>query len=769
MTLRLRTYGIATAYATVGVGDVGPEIKVSRAAANGYDERLASCQAEGKRPVNRELWPPELLFLLGQADVATIYKTTNFKRIFELRYPRAGSKAGVVNWVFSVPFDSSGPDDASGPAALRFMIHLRLRRAVYAYPGIAEQIVKKLTTLLGPNAAGARVHAGLGWNDLMVEGYFDDTTFTALIDFILAVHSLKIVSGPEHARRSLPVLQRILTVFGYRETDPPDPPEFNSDRHLTFLRGAPGGYDDVLDLFSNADIIDILDGKADFMVSSGPAQRNWLREQRKLGEKANRPVVRKVETHLMFVNGRDFAERQKRLDRVIEAGPIVLHEDDCGCDTAAESLIRDIDATMDALARGRKLPIEQRYAIDNALFLLTGTLRDSSICCDVRDAVMACFHGLLHILRLLSAECDRPDLQYRQVWARLNDWHQFSELLLRQRTVGSYDEILGQSDRSIAYSGGVQKFLYLADQLMKDFARRIEPVDPPSFATIYDSVKTIFSFVRTAPIVRMPTSQIFGFPLIVPDLWHEVAGRLFFLRTTEPLVKTLKALGYDGELLEDYVANLADHYADIIVYLFGFNGDFHKFLVSLVHGWKVAYRGAPEQVVRRSDAHFLLRAYLVYELDRVRTVRADARKTRDFARLKEFADPTIADVLVADLQAQLVALKQNVADAAWELLKGNVRRADFSHIHRQLYQQYVDTQVQARSVDLAPFDAGNIVDLQNVDINELFGELAHRMAKNYPEATDFVTTAALGESAALEYHRRQMTSRRLSGDRDAAI
>jgi len=767
MNLRLRTYGIATAYATVGVGDVGPEIAVSRAAAKGYEERLAIPQTERKRPAERELWPPELVFLLGQADVATIYKTTNFKRIFELRYPRAGSKASVVNWVFSVPFDDGLADDAAGPRPFRFMIHLRLRRAVYAYPGIGAEVVKKLTTLLGPNAAGARVHAGLGWNDLMVEGYFDDTTFKELIDFILAVHSLTIVSGPEGARRSLPILQRILTVFGYGETDPPDPPEFDCERHLTFLRGAPGGYDDVLDLFSKDDVIDILDGKADFMIRSGQSQRGWLREQRKLGEDEHKPVVRKVETHLMFFDGREFAERQKRLDRVIDVGPTVLHEDDCGCDQAATKLIEDIDGTMDALAKGPKLPIEQRYAIDNALFLLTGTLRDSSICCDVRDAVMACFHGLLKILLLLAAEIENPEHQYRQVWTRLNDWHRFSELLLRQRTVGSYDEILGQSDRSIAYSGGVQKFLYLADQLMKDFARRIEPVNPPSFATIYDSVKTIFSFIRTAPIVRMPTSQIFGFPLIVPDLWHEVAGQLFFLRTTEPLVEKLKALGYEGEQLEDYVANVADHYADIVVYLFGFNGDFHRFLVSLVHGWKIAYRGAPEQVVQRSGAHFLLRAYLVYEFDRLRAARADARKTRDIRPLKEFGEPEIADKLVSDLRSHLGTLKQDVDASAWELLAWNVRREDFSMIHRQLYQQYVDTEVQARPVDLAPFDAGEIVDLQGVDINELFGELAHRMAKNYPGNNDFVTTAAIGESAALEYHRRQMTSRRSTGDRHA--
>src|SRR5690348_1597632 len=121
MTLRLRDLGVATAYATVGVGDVVPEMNAARKAA-----------AELKRS---ELVGPEIVFLLGQADIATIYETRNFKRIFDLRYPRASSHASVVNWVFSVPFDL-GRDNAPSEdeAPFRFIIHLRIRRAVYAYP-----------------------------------------------------------------------------------------------------------------------------------------------------------------------------------------------------------------------------------------------------------------------------------------------------------------------------------------------------------------------------------------------------------------------------------------------------------------------------------------------------------------------------------------------------------------------------------------------------------------------------------------------------------
>jgi hypothetical protein len=235
MTLRLREFGIATAYATVGVGDVEREMGAARDAAKEY-------KSTSHRP--DELSPPEIVFLLGQADVAAIYRTTNFKRIFDLRYPRADSKAAVVNWVFGVPFTFGRAKDTVEGTRFRFMIHLRLRRAVYAYRGIEEKIVNKLTELLGPNAADSRTHIGLGWSDLLVEGFFTPTTFEALIDFIITVHGLRIVCGSDR-KTTFPVLQRILTVFGYVEgpegalLDPPLLPTSSKANASTSSTGRP--------------------------------------------------------------------------------------------------------------------------------------------------------------------------------------------------------------------------------------------------------------------------------------------------------------------------------------------------------------------------------------------------------------------------------------------------------------------------------------------------------------------------------------------------
>ncbi len=746
MTLRLRDFGIATAYATVGVGDVEPEKSVVREAAKEF---------RGTGPTG-----PEIVFLLGQADLATIFETSNFKRIFDLRYPRADSHAAVVNWVFSVPFTVGRAESPSiEEAPFRFIIHLRLRRAVYAYPGIEHKIVDKLTHLLGRHRDGARIHVGLGWSDLIVEGYFTNDSFRDLVDFIIQTHGLRIAHGPDR-EPNLPVLQRILTVFGYRGDDPP---AFKSNRHLTFLRCKPGGFDEIPKLFDDHETVDILDGKADFMITSDVRDPYWLIRQRTLGDGTHKKILRKVETHLMFFPAGDFIERSAVADLLIDVGDDILHDEDCGCDSTSKAVLGEIERIVLSLSEKgqRLLPTEQRYAIDNALFLLGAALRDSSTCCDMRDAVIACSGGLLKTLQQIERSSPKPNAeQYEQMWRRLDEWHRLSELLLRQRIVGSYEEILGTSDRSVVYSGGVQKFLYLADQVMMDFARRIQPIDPPTFATIYDSVKTIYSFFTSGRMVRMPTSQIFSFPLIVPDLWHEVAGALFFLRFQEDFLELAPEEGYN-----DFLANVADHYADLMVYLHGFTGDFEKFCVSLFHGWRLAYRDVPEDVHTYSRGHFLLRLYLVFEFDRFRAV----QRARSVETARSFSESDVHAVIerlvevITQLQDRLADIKFRSTD--WELLRKNVTTSEtFHEIQRQLYRPFLETEVNSRKVDLAPFQRGEIVDLgDDDDLNALFGALSYQLALMWPN-TDFLATAALGESVALEYHRRQMTRKRASAN-----
>ncbi|HYC58661.1 MAG TPA: hypothetical protein VEK79_03765 [Thermoanaerobaculia bacterium] len=756
---------MATAYATVSVGDVKPEMDMAAKAVKELNERLTEA-AKKAHTAPRDVLPnPELVFLLGQADVATIIETSNFKRIFDLNYPRAAeSPAGVVNWVFSVPYaldTGERPIDAS----MRFILHLRLRRAAYSYPEIERTIVEKLVGLLGVNQGGARIHVGLGWSDLVVDGWFKPATFQALTEFIISVHGLKLVTG-NREKDTIPLLQRTLTVLGYVG----NPPEFGGNYHLTFLRTRAGSHDKAVELLTSTDPVThkriygddlyALDGKADYMLQSLQAAPDWLARQRTLGDGTYRDLLRKVETHLMFMPAQQFKNEGAGLSLQVAGEP--THKEICGCESVAKAPVESITQATRLLEASHLLPTEYRYAVDNTLFLLAAPLRDSSICCDARDAIMACFAGLQKVLSEIGAipsksSVSADDTRYDELvslWRQLDEWHRFSEMLLRQRTVGSYEEILGQSDRSVVYSGGVQKFLFLSDQLVKDFARRVEPKETPRFATIFDSVKTIYSF-RTG-LIRVPTSEIFSFPLIVPDLWHEVGGYLFFLRIAGSLRPRLPK-GREGN---EFLANLADHYADIIVYAYGFYGDFNRFVASRIHVWHHTYGDVPYVNLSHRVNQLLLRLYLVYELHKVRA----ARESGEFQRFQDEPEQVIEE-LVNQLRFQLTnkyPKSVETTDEDWELLRTNVKTQDFSNFHRKLYHGFMTIKLSRPDVSMAAFRRGELVRFaEGDDLNAYFGELAFSMLD--PDRDDdtpmphFQMMASLGKSAAIEYHRREIT------------
>jgi protein kinase-like protein len=755
MSLHLRDIGTATAYATVGVGEVRSEMTSAVDAIN----RLREHPKHGK-----SLHEPESIFLLGQADVATMFETTNFKRVFDLGYPRVESHAAVVNWVFSVAYEGGRTEPPQARDLFRYILHLRLRRSAYAFTEIEEQIVNKLTALLGKLRNDTRIHVGLGWSDLLLEGYFPASALTDLATFMIQLHGLKIRYGSGTEKKELPVLHRMLTVLGY-SGEPPKAPE---NRHFTFIRTKAAEYNNVEAILREYGAVYMLDGKADFMLlPRGKSKRptNWLRKQKKLGEKENKDSIRKVETHLMMLPAEDFCEASLSDDLYIDV-PQEFDRDQCDCETVTKPVLQDIDTRMKNLTKRKLLPAEQRYAIDNTLFLLEASLRDSSICCDARDSIRASHDGLLKVLRAIST-ADRArtkeakELRHKKIvasWRRLDEWHRFTELLLRQRTVGSYEEILGQSDRSVVYSGGVQKFLYLADQLLVNFARRVGGTTPPRFATIYDSVKTILSF-RTG-VVRVPTSLIFRFPLVVPDLWHEVAGTLFFLRYGK-LVTRLAPLGEANE----HLSNLADHYADLLVYLHGFQGDFDRFLASLTHGWTLTYGDLANVARHRTVGQILVRAYLVLEFHEVRALqqKGSEKDAQEFIDDAEASMERIIASLKQRIQRQRSKLKNAITLDDWRLVRENVRKPDFSFNQRSFYFPLMQTPVQTASSDLSRFETGEIVSLDDdTDLNALFGELGHQMITQPKKASHFRTMAALGKSAAIEFHRRQLAKRSVS-------
>jgi hypothetical protein len=773
MPLHLQETGVAIAYSTVGVGDVDTEKKNAVSAVSAFRETASEKAAAAL------LRDPEHLFLLGQADTAMLVETADFRQIFALRYPQGNSSAVAVNWVFSVPYvvPALRPDErVAEKDLLRFILHLRLRRQIYAYEDAEEKVVERLAQLLDVHRKGSRIHAGLGWSDLIVDGSFSRETFDDLVRFIIGIHSIQFRIGNYH----LPVLQRMLTVIGYSMDG--EPPLFPDSSHVTFLRGVPGRYDDVETLLKGYGDARILDGKADFLVLPGdtPPPPDWLRRQRELGQKEHRPDLKKVETHLMFRHASEYRNALADDRLYIDIDTELRHREDCGCRDHCETWTSLIAGTMkDIDARGL-LPQEERYAVDNVLFLLGTTMRDDSNCCDTAEAIAACCHGLLVILlaidelneklpdRLVALTTVNEQLLARReywrdlvaLWRTLDEWHRLTDLLLRQRTVGSYEEILGQSDRAVVYSGGVQQFLYIADALINEFARRVSRSKRlPPFTTIYDSVKTILS--HRSGLVRIPTRNVFTLPLAVSDLWHEVGSSLFFLRFGDAVAKRLPPA-----IREEFLAHLADHYGDLIVYLHGFGGNFGKFLASLVHNWYSTYG-------EKHDAHditvrqLLVRIYLVYEFHSLRAARAMRDKNPD--RLRQFAlEPEatatdLIDELKTTFREELGGRyrKLVVDDELWTCLWENVTAVTFSDFQRALYAPHVQEEVTTVEVNLTPFEKGRVTTLASAaDLNGYFSQLASYIQDPAPakDISYFRMMASLGKSAAIEYHRRHISS-----------
>ena len=127
-----------------------------------------------------------------------------------------------------------------------------------------------------------------------------------------------------------------------------------------------------------------------------------------------------------------------------------------------------------------------------------------------------------------SGEARLDAVQIERQRVKFTIWHVFSERLLRQHTVASFEEMLLQSDRAVVYRGSVQKSLFLADWLMNEFAERIRGGSlPPMFSAMYDAESRIFSFADVG-FVRIPARHLFTLPAVIPDLWHEVGVHWFY-------------------------------------------------------------------------------------------------------------------------------------------------------------------------------------------------------------------------------------------------
>lgn len=717
---------------------------------------------------------PELLYILGQASMAARLQLKDFRGLIKRVYPSAGSRTIFANTVFSTPYvtdDVAAPAGSETGSLFRFMTHMRVRRSVYVNdPVLAESfIVDELRKLTSGDGAAVAIDAGIGWADFVLSGAMQAALFDRFLHWLVAFNDLRIpfnVGGPGY------VFKRTLTLIGYPWESEKDQaaPVISGFKHpskaLIFIRAKRGRLAEVKHaLEANFDPVDVgfVDGKLDVVAICSDPQPSFLQQHQDFFLRAKEHSIERMETHLMFDS--------KPGDPLAPRYPSAP---DCNCDRLAEMIDRFAEGgALDVL------PIGTATAIKNIGFLSSSNARDSASCCDARPAIVAIWKSLSTLVHRISRQQARShqfgiseelslllDRYIRKNIERIDLWLLSADRVLRQRTVGSFEEFLGQSDRALSYGGGVQKGLLVSDCLMNDFYAKMKSgkVDF-HFASVYDSVDHIMSIVHTG-IVRIPVTKAFHVPGSLPDLWHEVGCYEFF--------RALPAPRFKQPISAAWYRDLADYFGDLIALVHGFDLDFHRFATALVHGWHEWKTRDESQVAPQSresadsmewDFALLLNRlimalefYMEVEQPQLATNRPMLHQ-RAFLHMQEFANTYLGMRVAKHHKLRSVRALRNLSSgrADVELLRGEISQQDINRARERAKRSVSPVTLSPQPAPLVRF--GESTDL-NAKFRDLYLAIEEtRDPVSLKAKSAFAPMAALARSAAIEYYRR-MAKRR---------
>lgn len=773
-----KNWGVATAYVALPPGTLISEEKRIREGAIPPLEKhlLPHDRSAESMPANFEI-----ACLLGQADLMLQLQLTNLRPVADLDYPSLESEARVFNWVFSVPY--TYPDEAAfvlGTPGLRFVLHLRLRRGLFAFAPIEREtrIVNHLAAVLKAQAIPAAIEAGLGWSDMIINGVVPWDRFEQFRRAVITIHETHYIDESE---RRYPVFERTLTVLGYV---PGELPDISGLQPLILARTKPGQLYGAVDQLVNALAIDrdslrIVDGKSDIVALPGAAgmPEDFLRRHRNLVSSTDHSRhLQRLETHIMV------EQSDAQLVNIDPLMPKPEHR------LATQCFCRLNKRPVYEPAREKvRLPNELEQSIQNVRFLFKAAMEDETNCCDVAPALRAGERGLSRlgkIVRQLNEKLHSglSDSEARKIHASIGDahkqielWSLLAERILRQRTIGSFEEILGQTDRALSYRGGVQKFLYLADSLMNEFALLVRATllrhnafldggtslpALPVFASLYDSVATIQS-MRGTGLVRIPVKHLFKLPFVIPDLWHEVGAYFFFRAYPIDIL-----LPNDDASLPDTqrrYLELADHYADLLVYLVGFRQNFTRFMTSLVRGSLEALsaRAVPLAIRSEKYGNVLLRLYLVSEFEQWRSEPASIAAALDHGTVRAILD-TLDEVVRGRFGGSDEKLPPHNNDLLDRVASAVLSRR-FAVEQRRLTTDLLScTAPPRRKSKRGELFAGQLMGFgSKTDLNAIYGtfywEREYRRMRKLPFEHRFKAMAALGRSVTIECQKRQIT------------
>lgn len=639
----LATSGFATIYLTLPAGAFIDEWKRAK--------QLAGIEHDVK---------PELLYVLGQPNLAVRLPLRDFRHLIERVYPSAGSKAIVANSVFSTPYVVEGASPVPHGDVFRFLTHMRARRSVYRKDPVRAEtlIVEELRART--KGHDVSIEAGVGWADYVVSGRLAVETLPVFLEWLVAFN--KITINPNVADGY--VFKRTLTLIGYPWTTefqaaPILPAIAAPTKAILFIRVQRGRLleaSEALQLKFNKEgrpnsiEVFFVDGKLDIVAICREPQPDFLERHRDLVLGAERYSIERIETHLMFPGNSD-----EDVPSVSISPSWTPPNEDCEC-TLFPAII---EVLLDS-KRLEVLPRGTATAVKNIAFLSSSTCEEKASCCDARPGIAACwnsFNALLHEIEELqevihtssTTANDRrtKEKEVVKIIRRIDLWVVIADRVLRQRTVGSFEEFLGQSDRSLSYGGGVQKGLLISDLLMNDFYSKITGKRSKfRFASVYDSVDRITSVVKMG-IVRIPVTRAFYISGALPDLWHEVGCFDFF--------RALPQTKFSPEITASAYRDLADYYGDFVSLVFGFELDFTQFATALTHAFKESVRSnEPEESKEGKFTELLARLVAASEmLAKVRRHNTFTIRDRNlfllssFGKMEQFASLYLGGLLPA--------------------------------------------------------------------------------------------------------------------------
>jgi len=793
--LRIRNRGVATVYLSLPLARAENGFPVACAALErGAIQELI--HGSVRRPADATF-----LLLTGQADFAARVEVNDFRTILEMNYPPENTSAFVYNWVFSSIYEDNdlaasiqphipvkgdatpaqfaaaqGSDVSIDEPVLRFIVHARVLRSVYVSQ--PREVENALVAQIRKLFHGIRIsiETGIGWSDLIISGDVQAHQFSDLLNRLIDLNTF---SGGRSVSEAIPLFTRTLTLFGYdANSDPLRVPRISDGdaQALIFVRSVPGRVRDAQELLKRSfnDIsVHVVDGKLDLVGHVGVLTADFFPSHSAIAEGTQgASCIHKLETHLLFG-----ATSKQPVNNALILPYLQLQK--CRCDEA----LRELNPTQ--MSRGLE------DAVHNIRFLFQTSLGDATSCCDVRPAILACHEGLLTrlISRLNTARGDLDRLASALNQRRFIDVHEEEvqelqtavvakcqkdietwvltcERVLRQRSVGSFDEFLGQSDRALFYRGGAQKMLFLADCLMNEFYSRsatttrpqlaedttIGPV-PFVFASLYDAVERIESVVG-AGMIRIPARNVFKLAAVVPDLWHEVGTYIFF----DQLDDFRRGFDLNRPHDEQLYREMGDHFGDLVVCIYGFDCDFRQFAVSLLQGWCESQAAhVPKDVRAKMLAGVVLRLMFVYD---VLAFHREPLKENTEWELKQTIEGIVNEYFAGDRRLAFEPLTWGRAFTAWNY--SAAYRHHFDRLRQCVDSRHIFSRLARAPEATVEFSNELIAFAPDQNVNSVLRQLfwfiqETRKGHGGKASNIFGEMAAVGRSAVLEYHRRLAT------------